>query len=378
MSDCKKKITVLTLGMSSGGAERVISLIVPLLIKQYDVTLILFNNVIHYDLPIGLKIYILNNGNQQSFLCKIFSFPILIYKFIMFLKKNSVGVSISFLTRPNLINGIGKIFCPKTKVIISERCFPSIAYKSFKLRYYLYKFLIPFLYNKADILFSNSIYINNDLKTNFNLKIPSFVIYNPVNIVEHQKLEDKDDDILHIIHVGSMSLIKKQDLIIQALSICKCLYRMTFVGDGVMMNTLKEISHQLKLENIDFAGRCSDVNSFLLKNDCFILSSKSEGFPNVILEAMACGLTVISTNCMSGPLEILNENNEVFIPEKKFVIVKYGILVNVDDKIGLASAIDFVASNKKFREQMREAVLKRIQQYKLEKIFSELSLIIDI
>jgi N-acetylgalactosamine-N,N'-diacetylbacillosaminyl-diphospho-undecaprenol 4-alpha-N-acetylgalactosaminyltransferase len=98
----KRKICILTLSMGSGGAERVISLIIPLLIEKYDVTLVLFNNLIHYELPSKeLKILYLNKGKKLSFVHKIILFPYSIYKYISFMKKNNITVSISFLTRPN-------------------------------------------------------------------------------------------------------------------------------------------------------------------------------------------------------------------------------------------------------------------------------------
>jgi N-acetylgalactosamine-N,N'-diacetylbacillosaminyl-diphospho-undecaprenol 4-alpha-N-acetylgalactosaminyltransferase len=241
----------------------------------------------------------------------------------------------------------------------------------------LYKAIIPIIYNKADILFSNSIYINKDLIANFRLKIPSYVIYNPVNVSQNYPIE-RNEEILNIIHVGSMSLIKNQKLILRALSICRKPYTMIFLGDGTMMNALRSMTEQLNLDKVNFFGRTSNVNSFLIKNECFILSSNSEGFPNVILEAMAQGLVIISTNCMSGPLEILNENMDVSIPQNSFVVVKYGILVNVNDEVGLCAAIEYVAMNKKFREQMSIKSFERAKDYNTERIVSEISKIIEL
>jgi len=368
----KQKIFIFTINMGSGGAERVISIIIPKLMQTYDVSLVVFNYQQHYKLPDNLDIIQLNNNKLNTSLKKIFSFLICLIKYIKLLKKNKVDLSISFLTRPNIINGICKIFVPKTKIIISERCFPSIAYKSYKLRLFLYKILIPMFYNKADALFSNSLYINEDLKNNFNVKIPMSVIYNPV-IISDKKINVTEKDTINIINVGSMSPVKNQQLILRALINCQINYKIMFVGDGIKREYLKNLSKELKIEkNVFFAGRVSDVNNYLLQNDCFILSSNYEGFPNVILEALSCGLTVISTNCTSGPLELLNCNNKVFIPMEEFVIVEYGILININDDVALYKAIDYVSKNKDFRKIMREKGIKRAKQYNVDMFINNL------
>ncbi|MDH6354387.1 glycosyltransferase involved in cell wall biosynthesis [Dysgonomonas sp. PH5-45] len=375
----KKNLCIFTLSMGSGGAERFISLIIPPLTKKYNITLVLFNQNIHYSLPENVSIVYLNSKKKQSFVRKIFSFIPMIYKYVSFIKKNDIPVAMSFLTRPNIINGICKIFCPKTKIIISERAYPSLAYSnSFKGRLLLYKVLIPLFYNKADLLFSNSVYINDDLISNFRLRIPSFVIYNPVIMPSKKAAVNNETSYLKIINVGSLVSRKNQKLILEALAISKNSYKMTIVGDGETKNSLIELSKKLNIErNVDFVGRSSHVGDFLSDNECFILSSNAEGFPNVILEAMSYGLTIISTNCMSGPLELLNENVAVYIPQGDFVIAKYGILVNTNDSEGLTKAIDYVATNREFRISMHNASIQRANNYSLENIVDELVDIIE-
>ncbi|MCC8132698.1 MAG: glycosyltransferase [Tannerellaceae bacterium] len=104
------------------------------------------------------------------------------------------------------------------------------------------------------------------------------------------------------------------------------------------------------------------------KSDIFLLSSISEGLPNVILEAMAQGLLIISTDCLSGPLEVLNDNEPVDIPPGDFVVAKYGILVNVDDRKAMAKAIDFVAVNKNAQVKLRKAALEKVKSYQPDEI----------
>lgn len=367
--------------MGSGGAEKVISLILPFLIQKYRITLVLFSNNIHFDIPKEVNVIILNNEKKQSFFAKIFSFPIAIRKYMQLLKKNKAAVSLSFLTRPNLINGFVKIFNPNIKVIISERCYPSIAYKSTKSRYLFYKILIPLFYNRADLLFSNSIHINTDLRENFKVSIPCKVIYNPIHILNnsnHTPANQIDSGIFKLINVGSIYPIKNQGLILRALQNASFKYQLDFVGDGVMENDMIEMAAEFKIDqHVIFLGRRTNVNDYLKQSDCFILSSNSEGFPNVVLEAMAVGLPIISTNCMSGPLEILNENSEVPIHTGSFFVAKYGILINVDDHLGLKAAIEYLIQNPEIRHKLSKLSLERAQEYRTEIIMEKLYEILD-
>ena len=110
---------------------------------------------------------------------------------------------------------------------------------------------------------------------------------------------------------------------------------------------------------------------YLLDSQCFVLSSFTEGFPNAMIEAMAIGLPCVSTNCLSGPLELLNENQEIDIKDGEFFIGKYGLLVNNDDHIGLSKALDYFHSNPKEREKYSTLSLQRAKVYQLESIYAK-------
>jgi glycosyltransferase involved in cell wall biosynthesis len=121
------------------------------------------------------------------------------------------------------------------------------------------------------------------------------------------------------------TLIKAVQLVSKTIPV-----HLTIVG-GVFCNNeaekLKKLISDLKIENcITFAGFCNDVHSYYSSANIFVLSSAWEGFGNVIVEAMAFGLPVISTDCNYGPAEIL-ENG------------RYGRLVPVSNSTEMAKEI---------------------------------------
>jgi N-acetylgalactosamine-N,N'-diacetylbacillosaminyl-diphospho-undecaprenol 4-alpha-N-acetylgalactosaminyltransferase len=101
------------------------------------------------------------------------------------------------------------------------------------------------------------------------------------------------------------------------------------------------------------------------------LSSNTEGFPNALLEALAVGLPSISTNCLSGPLELLNDNEPVQISNGEFYKAKYGILINNGDAIALAKALEFFHSNPNEKEKYGRLALERAKKYHLSNIYTE-------
>ncbi len=371
-----KMISIITLSMGSGGAERVISLLLSKMEKEYDVKLFLLFNNIHYDIPKNVDVTYLINKKRINGFYKLIYLPLFFFKYLNFLKNNKIKYSISFLTIPNFINGFIKFFLKDVKAIVSERSYPSIEYSSSKLRLKIYKFLIKALYTKADIVFSNSEWINKDLTENFNVKNKFEVIYNPIimpkNRINMNAAFLRNED-LRIISVGRIYETKNQKLILDALiNLRYNNFKLTILGDGVQKSDLENyVIKNRKQDKITFVGNVKNVNYYLLQNHCFILSSNSEGFPNALVEAMAIGLAVISTNCMSGPLEILNNNEHVDIEIGGFYKAKYGILINVNDRIGLESALEYLIKNESTLIKYSKLSMVRANSYKLDNIYGE-------
>uniref|UniRef100_UPI0025CE6A2A glycosyltransferase n=1 Tax=Winogradskyella sp. TaxID=1883156 RepID=UPI0025CE6A2A len=184
MNNTKQNISILSITLGSGGAEKVISLLLKRLQDDYNVTLVLFYNAIHFPIPKEVNVVFLSDKRpDRPFYLKAIDTVKFILKYKRFVKRENISISISFLAFPNLINGIISTLNKSVKTIISERGFPSGNVSS-KLSLYISKLFYPLFYNRCDKLFSNSVHINKDLKDNFGIKIPMEVIYNPIELPE--------------------------------------------------------------------------------------------------------------------------------------------------------------------------------------------------
>lgn len=369
------KLCISTIDFGSGGTERVISTLLPELVNDFEVTLVLYYNQIHYPIHKDVKLVILipdRKGSTSTF-TKLKDFVVLLFKYKSFVKRNHIDISLTLLPEPNIINSVIAMTNKKAKTIISERCYPSITYSKLSLK--IAKIVFPFFYNKNNKLFSNSVHINEDLRDNFGVTLPMSVIYNPVEMDFGQTKTNSEipNTPFKIINVGSMVWRKNQKLIIDALHLLdKNDYHLTYLGVGHLLEDLKQQAIQYELENnITYKGSVKNVKDYLVESDCFVLSSTTEGFPNVLIEALSVGLPSISTNCLSGPLELLNDNEPVNINNGDFYLAKYGILVNVDDSKGLANAIKYFKNHPEERKRYNQLGLQRAKDFDLKTIYAQ-------
>lgn len=179
--------------------------------------------------------------------------------------------------------------------------------------------LLPILYRKFYPFFDKVVCQSNDMQmdlvTNFRFPLQkTIVINNPVDVAYILSRTVDDNAILpkgkiNILAAGKLKYQKGFDLLIQAFSKLKDeRFHLTILGDGPELNFLKHSISKLKLDDhITLAGFQNNPFPYMAQADLFVLSSRFEGFPNIVLEALACGTPVIAFDCKGGISEIIED-----------------------------------------------------------------------
>ena len=217
-----------------------------------------------------------------------------------------------------------KLF-PKTKFIARETNVVSQHVTRREIRFF-YKF-----YNNYNKIICQSDDMMNDLVKNFKIKNNKLIkINNPVdfNFIEEKlenatKPESYREGYKNVVAIGNLSSRKGFDNLLKVFKFLKNeKILLHILGDGRDKELLHQMKDNLGLENVIFHGVQKNPYPFLKFADLFVLSSRYEGFPNVLLEAGACGTYALANNCKGGINEIIQpkingeisdiENHEVF------------------------------------------------------------------
>jgi glycosyltransferase involved in cell wall biosynthesis len=199
--------------------------------------------------------------------------------------------------------------------------------------------------------------------------VPIDVIYNGFDL-HNLRLQSQqgiklpfapDKDIPVFISCGRMMPQKGFDVLLQAFAkIRKDMpARLIILGDGPLKEKLALLSQELKICNdLYFPGFVSAPAAWFGCSDVFVLSSRAEGFSNVLVEALATGIRIVSTDCPSGPSEVLQAG-------------KYGQLVPVGDIDALAAAMRKAAASRHDDQEFNASVQAYIEQnYSVESMVS--------
>ena len=120
--------------------------------------------------------------------------------------------------------------------------------------------------------------------------------------------------------------------------------KLMILGDGELKQQLTDLINELNLhDSIELIGFVSNPLKYYYRANIFVLSSTVEGLPNVLIEAMMCGCTPVSTDCPTGPREILTNK-------------KYGYLVPMRDESAIAEAVIDAIENPIEKEVLFEAI----------------------
>jgi glycosyltransferase involved in cell wall biosynthesis len=260
-----------------------------------------------------------------------------------YLSQTEPDVLLSSLTRANIVSILASsTIQTDTRVVVSEHNnLKSTVDATKKLRLKILPILIRTIYPFADDVIAVSHGVANSISqaSGFDLQSIS-TIYNPIVTDElikqaeepcsHRWLTEKNTQTPPVVlGAGSFNPQKDFPTLIRAFDRIheQRDARLIIISDGELRDEYERLISEYNLQNVvDLPGFVENPYSYMRAADVFALSSKWEGFGNVIVEAMACGTPVVSTDCPSGPSEILDGGT-------------YGSLVPVGDDQALATEI---------------------------------------
>lgn len=194
----------------------------------------------------------------------------------------------------------------------------------------------------------------------YKLQARACIIPNPVLLPPSGK--EPSDKLLGeraIVAMGRLERQKGFDLLLQAFARLKDLYSewtLTILGEGALRSELESLRNHLGLaDRVHFPGRVKNPYKFMKQADLFVMSSRFEGFPNALCEAMACGIAVISTDCPCGPQDIIRHDID-------------GILVPNENVSALATAMDCLMSDEAVRKRLAARAPEVTERFGLEKV----------
>ena len=337
-----KKIVIFMPFIGGGGVEKNLFIISNYLSNKFGkVFLVTSSKKYHYKFNKKVKLITPNKIISENLNIRL-NYLLCLFALFKFILKNQNSLVLSFQANIYCII-LCKLF--NIKIITRSNSSPSGWYRHF-IKKFIYKKIVSF----ANLVIVNSIEFKKEMKRKFNIN--ALCIYNPLNkneilIKSKKKIKVKFFDTkkdLKIINVGRLVEQKDQIVLLKAINYLKKYkinLKVLIIGRGSEKENLQNYikNHHLgnKIKIIKFQ---TNPYPYVKKSDLFILTSKYEGLPNVLLEAAVLKKFIISSNCPTGPKEIL-------------VNGKGGFLFKVGDSKDLSYQIlKFVKNRKKIESKI--------------------------
>jgi len=334
MEKTQKRLIVFMPSMDGGGVEKNIIIISNYLSKFINkITLITFDNRFNNQFNKNIKIINVKNNNNDNY-SKYFKYFLCLKILIKEIFRNKDIAVFAF--QANIYCIILSMFL-NFNLIIRSNSSPSGWTKN-KLKNFIFKVF----FRSPNYVIVNSFQFANEIYKKFDTRAK--VIYNPLNKLEilkkskekiHFKFSNQES--LKIINIARFTDQKDHITLLKAFKIIKNKIKaeLLIMGYGSNKKLIKNFIKKNKLsKQIKVIGFQKNPYPFIKKADIFILSSLYEGLPNVLLEALTLKKFIISSNCPTGPREILNNG-------------KYGFLFKTKDSKELSKKIIYYFNNKK-------------------------------
>ena len=338
----KKKLIIFIPSIEDGGVEKNLYIITNYLSKKIkNINLLTYNNKYKNKFNKNIKIinpflnFInFNNRYPKYFLC------LLVLTKILLFDRNYIILTFQANVFAIILSKILNI-----KIISRSNSSPSGWSKNF-----FKQVIFSYFLKKADVIIVNSEEFKKEMDKKYN--IITYCILNPFEFSKIKKLSLKkckkiySKDSLKIISVGRLTYQKDFITLFRSIqNINKIKIELIVIGKGVDKDKLKNYIKENSLhKKIKLIGYQTNPFKFIRQADIFILTSRFEGSPNVLIEAQYLKKYIISTNCPTGPREILNNG-------------KYGSLVKVNDYKSISKIIEKYNNNITIKKKIKAGYL---------------------
>ncbi len=325
-----KKIIFYNPSFETGGVEKnIFSFFEHCKNLNYDPVLLTTDKILYQN----------NNFNYETYPYKKFNLKNRLLKYLIsfyYLIKLSLNNDCLIISFQNNIFAIITSIITKKKIIIRLNTSPEKYIKSI-----FYKYFFKFFYKYADLILVNDLDFKKNIKKFFNLE--SFIVHNFVEekYIKNKSKEKLKDNFfdkkkhLNLVSIGRLTDQKDHITILKAINYSKKKnkIRMLIIGSGYKKNFLENYIKSNSLEKIvKLIDYKKNPYNYISSSDCLILSSKYEGSPNVLLEAAVLKKLIISSNCKTGPKQIISNGKGGYL----FEVGKYKKLSKIIDDLNLS------------------------------------------
>jgi GalNAc-alpha-(1->4)-GalNAc-alpha-(1->3)-diNAcBac-PP-undecaprenol alpha-1,4-N-acetyl-D-galactosaminyltransferase len=351
----KSKIAFILYSLGPGGAERVVSTLANELNKEHKIYIITFSGKEpFYHLDQGIDIIpcferIRPSKNVWEALRNNYMLVKAIKKQV---KAAQIDLLIGFMTSANVLATVVAKLTGKP-IIISERNNPS------KERVTgFWKLLRRVSYPFANHLVVQTSQIQ-DYYTSKVRKERLCILPNPISpqLSQHRNHTEVKQNI--VLNVGSLTRQKAQHVLIKAFARTQATdWKLIIVGEGPERVKLQTLINELELQGqVELPGRIKEVYRMYNTSKIFAFSSLYEGFPNALIEAMHFGLPCISTDCPTGPSELIENGIN-------------GYLISLNGEKAMAEKLNYLMENEEMGKIMGEKAIHAVNKYELPNVIS--------
>jgi glycosyltransferase involved in cell wall biosynthesis len=328
---CATRIAFLLQTLDVGGAERVIIRLASGFADlgyQVDLVLVSARGALLTEIPPIIRLVDLGASSIYA------SFPAM----VRYLRREKPKALISALELTNLLVLLARrIACNHTRMVVLLTTTMS-KHKRTPIKKKVERLMVSRIYPWADCIVASSHGVEDDflrytgisprhVKTIYNPVITDSILEQAMQPVEHPFFDPGQPPV--IVAFGRLTAAKDYPTLLKAYARVRKTRpsRLVIIGEGEQRSELEEMIQELGIgEDVHLPGYVQNPFAYLRRGAVFVLSSAWEGLPSVLIEALACGSPIVSTDCPHGPSEILDGG-------------RYGYLVPVGDDEAVASAI---------------------------------------